>query len=82
MRGLKSDDLFAILDFLYSGKANVPEENMESFLAIAEELKVMGLARDANHKEVEQREEPEIKVPDIAESMIKNTIGDGGSTAL
>ena len=71
MRGLKSDDLFAILDFLYSGKANVPEENLESFLAVAEELQVMGLAGDANHKEVEQREEPEIKVPDIAESIIK-----------
>ena len=71
MRGLKSDDLFAILDFLYSGKANVPEENLESFLAIAEELQVMGLTGDANHKEVDQREEPKIKVPDIAESILK-----------
>ena len=75
MRGLKSDDLFAILDFLYRGKANVPEENLEYFLAVAEELQVMGLAGDANHKEVEQREEPEIKVPDIAESIIKKEEG-------
>ena len=75
MRGLKSDDLFAILDFLYSGEANIPQENLESFLATAEELQVMGLAGDANHKEVEQREEPEIKVPDIAESIFKKEDG-------
>ena len=75
MRGLKSDDLFAILDFLYSGEANVPQENLESFLANAEELQVMGLAGNANHKKVEQREEPEIKVPDIAESILKEEEG-------
>ena len=75
MRGLKSDDLFSILDFLYSGEANVPQENLESFLAIAQELKVMGLVGDANHKEVEQRVEPEIKVPEIAESTLKKEEG-------
>ena len=43
MRGAKSEDLSAILDFLYSGEANVNQENLESFLAIAEELKLQGL---------------------------------------
>ena len=43
MRGVKSEDLSAILDFLYSGEANVNQENLESFLAIAEELKLQGL---------------------------------------
>ena len=38
MRGLKSDDLLAIVDFLYFGEENVSQENLESFLAIAEEL--------------------------------------------
>ena len=61
MRGLKSDDLFAIQDFLYSGKANVPEENLESFLAIAEELKVMGLAGDANLKRWNREKSPRSK---------------------
>ena len=40
MRGMKSDNLLAIVDFLYCGEANVYQENLESFLAIAEELQL------------------------------------------
>ena len=40
LRGFKSEDLVAILDFLYFGKANVYQENLDSFLAMAEELKL------------------------------------------
>ena len=42
MRGVKSEDLLAIVDFLYCGEANVFQENLDSFLAIAEELKLKG----------------------------------------
>ena len=43
MRGMKSEDLIAIVDFLYYGEANVCQENLDSFLDIAEELKLKGL---------------------------------------
>merc|ERR1712208_259969 len=43
MRGVKSDDLLAIVDFLYCGEANVFQENLDSFLAVAEELQLKGL---------------------------------------
>ena len=43
MRGVKSGNLLAIIDFLYKGEANVFQENLNSFLAIAEELKLKGL---------------------------------------
>merc|ERR1712243_134583 len=43
MRGMKSDDLLAIVDFLYLGEANVFQENLDSFLAIAEDLQLKGL---------------------------------------
>ena len=43
MRGVKSDDLSAIVDFLYCGEANVFQENLDSFLAISEELQLNGL---------------------------------------
>ena len=43
MRGVKSLDMLAIIDFLYSGEANVYQENLDSFLAIAEELQLKGL---------------------------------------
>ena len=43
MRGIKFDDLLAIVDFLYRGEANIYQESLESFLAIAEELQMKGL---------------------------------------
>ena len=43
MRGVTSDDLKAIVDFLYRGEANVCQENLDSFLAIAKELQLKGL---------------------------------------
>ena len=43
MRGVKSEDMAAIVEFLYCGKASVPQDNLDSFLAIAEELKLKGL---------------------------------------
>merc|ERR1712204_113743 len=43
MRGVRSDDLVAILDFLYFGEANVYQENIDAFLALAEELELKGL---------------------------------------
>ena len=46
MRGVKSDDLLAIVDFLYRGEANVFQENLASFLAIAEELQLKDFGED------------------------------------
>ena len=43
LRGFRSNDLMAILDFLYFGEANVFQDNLDSFLAIAEDLKLKGL---------------------------------------
>ena len=43
MRGLKSEDLSAMIDFLYGGEANVLQENLDSFLALADELQLKGL---------------------------------------
>ena len=33
-----------MVDFLYHGEANVCQENLDSFLALAEELKLKGLS--------------------------------------
>ena len=43
MKGVKFEDLLAIVDFLYCGEANVYQENLDSFLCIAEDLKLKGL---------------------------------------
>ena len=43
MKGMKSSSLTAIMDFLYLGEANVFQEELDSFLALAEELQLKGL---------------------------------------
>ena len=50
MRGVNSDDILAIVDFLYRGEANVFQENRDSFLAIAEELQLKGLMGKSENK--------------------------------
>ena len=57
MRGVKSVDLVAMVDFLYFGEANVYQENLDSFLAIAEELQLKGLKGSDNQKQTNETEE-------------------------
>ena len=43
MKGVKGDDLMAMVEFLYSGEANVDQRNLDTFLALADDLKLKGL---------------------------------------
>ena len=43
MRGVRSKDLLAIVDFIYQGEANIYQEDLDGFLALAEELQLKGL---------------------------------------
>ena len=43
LKGFASKDFASILDFLYFGEAKVFQEDLDSFLAIAEEIKLKGL---------------------------------------
>ena len=51
LRGMKSASLSAIIDFLYCGEASVFQEDLESFLALAEELKLKSLMGQTDAKE-------------------------------
>merc|ERR1712129_252067 len=77
MRGIKTDELVAILDFLYYGKTNVVEENLDNFLALAEELKLKGLSKssgieanpinaDPRQKTSNKKKKPFVKEENIA----------------
>ena len=59
MKGLKSEDLVAIVDFLYFGEANVFQENLDSFLSVAEELRLEGLTGTASEEVEEQKSKAE-----------------------
>ena len=57
LRGYHSKDFVSILDFLYFGEANVFQEDLDSFLAIAEEIQLKGLTgQNTTTDLVEERE--------------------------
>ena len=58
LRGVGSENLLAIVDFLYHGQANVYQENLDSFLALAEELELKGLRGKTTEKVPEEYPEP------------------------
>ena len=46
IRGLLVKDLALIIDFMYHGEVNVAQEELNSFLAVAEDLRVKGLTQN------------------------------------
>ena len=46
LRGVKQAELRGILDFMYHGEVTVYQEDLATFLAVAEELKVKGLTSE------------------------------------
>ena len=71
MKGVKGDDLLAMVEFLYSGEANVGQENLDTFLALAEELKLKGL--NGNEGEGENTNKippPPKRVKTVANQMV------------
>merc|ERR1712106_83794 len=50
LKGVKFTDLQSVLNFMYHGEVNVAQEELNSFLAVAEDLKVKGLTQThSNH---------------------------------
>jgi hypothetical protein len=47
LKGVKYADLVAVLDFMYQGEVNVAQEELNTFLQIAEELKIKGLTQNS-----------------------------------
>jgi len=46
LKGVKYVELLAVLNFMYLGEVNVAQEELNSFLAVAEDLKVKGLTQN------------------------------------
>ena len=64
MRGAKTNVLSSLLDFIYSGKVEIAGEQLDGFMALADELKVKGLSKD-------EKEASEEKVPTGNKKMKK-----------
>ena len=65
MKGISSEDLMAMIDFLYYGEVNIYQENIDSFLAMANELQLKGLQGNSKRPDSDQEETKPIpeKIP-------------------
>ena len=58
LKGFQSKDFASILDFLYFGEVNVYQEDLDSFLVIAEEIKLKGLTGQILSDVLDEQEKP------------------------
>ena len=45
LKGVRYPDLVALVDFIYYGSVNIAQDDLNSFLAVAEDLKIKGLTQ-------------------------------------
>ena len=64
MRGAKMDVLKSLLDFIYFGQVEIRGDQLDKFMALANELNVKGLSKDenlANEKNIEENKNPPLE---------------------
>ena len=49
LKGVLYDDLVSVLHFMYKGEVNIAQEQLNSFLSVAEDLQVKGLTQDGQN---------------------------------
>ena len=77
IKGTKARDMEAVLDFIYKGEATVLKEDLETFMALAEELELNGLSKGytEDHKVV-------IELQKVKDKKLKNQSNRGKSKEL
>ena len=80
IRGVRSEHLISLVDFLYSGEANIDQKSLDTFLDLAVELELKGLRKtsvnDTKQKICRETNEPE---KESDQSLAK---GNGNNTIL
>jgi len=73
LKGVKYVDLVSVLNFMYHGEVNVAQEELNSFLAVAEDLKVKGLTQNSSDS-LPRSEPPKPRPRDPPERVDPTTI--------
>lgn len=50
LKGVKFSDLVSVLTFMYQGEVNVAQDELNTFLAVSEDLKVKGLTQNSSDR--------------------------------
>merc|ERR1711892_1465938 len=71
LRGIKTVQMKAVLDYIYSGATQVIEEDLANFLAVAEDLKIDGLMK--SNQKASKKLKGKIKRKDIDDEIQEKT---------
>jgi len=63
LKGVKYKELISVLNFMYMGEVSVAQEELNSFLSVAEELKVKGLTQNKQPDAVPKIKPKQIEKP-------------------
>jgi len=63
LKGVKYQEMLSVLNFMYQGEVNVAQEELNSFLAVAEELRVKGLTQNTQETSKQRSPPPRDPVP-------------------
>jgi len=58
LKGVKYKELVSVLNFMYQGEVNVAQEELNSFLAVAEDLRVKGLTQNNSSSDSKSKSDP------------------------
>jgi len=60
LKGVQYEEILSVLNFMYHGEVNVAQEDLNAFLAVAEDLAVKGLTQNNNSETNAKQPEPSI----------------------
>jgi hypothetical protein len=82
LKGMRYTDLVAVLNFMYHGEVNVAQEELNTFLGIAEDLKIKGLSQNTTSKKEKDADNEEMVNRNVPKKNASPTIKKVKSLAL
>ena len=67
LKGVKYQELLSVLNFMYQGEVNVAQEELNSFLAVAEDLRVKGLTQSNSGSKSSSSPSQRVREPPVPE---------------
>jgi len=80
LKGVKYSELMSVLNFMYMGEVNVAQEELNSFLAVAEDLRVKGLTQ--NNSETSSKSVPSKLVETPKQLSYRRDVSDRDSAVI
>jgi len=71
LKGVKYEEIKSLLDFMYDGEVSIAQDQLSSFLSVAEDLQVKGLAK--NQHSTPGKASAKRPCPDQSQEMPSNT---------